>query len=78
MNFAANINRRIFSFTESSMCNVRGKLGKGKLDEEKVEYIKLVAFRMFPLESKETEKTAWNACVTAIDEVNRRLNKNKK
>ena len=60
------------------MCNVRGKLGKGKLDEEKVEYIKLVAFRMFPSESKETEKTAWNACVTANDEVNRRLNKNKK
>lgn len=58
MNFAANINRWIFSFTERSMCNVRGKLGKGKLDEEKVGYTKLVAFRMLPLESKETEKTA--------------------
>ena len=78
MNFAANINRRIFSFTERSMCNVRGKLGKGMLDAEKMEYIKLVAFRMFPLESKETVKTAWNACITAIDEVNRRLNKKKK
>ena len=77
MNFAANINRRIFSFTERSNCNVRGKLGKRKLDEEKVEYIKRIAFRMFPLESKETVKTAWNACITAIDEVNRRLNKNK-
>lgn len=53
------------------MCNVRGKLGKRMLDAE-VEYIKPVAFRMFPLESKETEKTPWNACTTAIDEVNRR------
>ena len=59
------------------MCNVRGKLGKGMLDAE-VEYIKLIAFRMFPLESKETEKPAWNACITAIGEVNRRLNKIKK
>ena len=59
------------------MSNVRGKLGKRMLDAEKVEYIKLIAFTMFPLESKETEKTAWNACITAIDEVIRTLNKNR-
>ena len=47
------------------------------LDQQKVEYIKLLAFRMFPLESKETEKVPWNACITAIDEVNR-LTKSKK
>ena len=34
-----------------------GNTWKGKLDAEKVEYIKFVAFRMFPLESKETVKT---------------------
>ena len=37
------------------------KMGKGFLNTEKVDYIKLTAFRMFPLKSKETEKTAWNA-----------------
>ena len=78
MNFAANINRRIFSFTERSMCNIRGKLSKGMLDAEKVEYIKLITVRMFPFESKETVKTAWNACITVTDEVNRRLSKIKK
>ena len=78
MNFAANINYRLFSISERTLCNVRGKLRKGMLDQQKVEYIKLLAFRMFPLESKETEKVAWNACITAINEVNRRLNKSKK
>lgn len=34
------------------------KMGKGFLNTEKVDYIKLTAFRMFPLKSKETEKTA--------------------
>ena len=62
MYLAVNIHRRIFSFTERLMCNVRGKFGKGMLDAGKVEYIKLIAFRMFSLESKETEKTAWYNC----------------
>jgi len=78
MNFAANINRQIFTVAERTQCNIRGKLGKGMQDKDKIDYmyIKLIAFRMFPLESsKETEKAAWNACTTAVDEVNRRLNK---
>ena len=33
-----------------------------------MEYIKLIIFRMFPLEGKETVETAWNTCITAIDE----------
>ena len=66
----------VFTVAERTQCNIRGKLGKGMLDKDKIDYIKLIAFRMFPLESsKETEKAAWNACITAIDEVNRRLNK---
>ena len=76
MNFAANINRRIFTVAERTQCIVKGKLGKGTLDKDKMDHIKLIAFRMFPLESsKETQKTAWNVCITAIDKVNRRLNK---
>ena len=78
MNFAANLNRRLFTVAERIACNVRGKLGKSMLDPERVKYINEITFSMFPLESKETEKTAWSACVTAIDEVNRRLNKTKK
>ena len=78
MNFAANLNRRLFTVAERTSSNVRGKLGKGMLDPERVKYVKEITFSMFPLESKETEKTAWSACVTAIDEVNRRLKKTKK
>ena len=37
--------------SERLMCNIRGKLGKRMLGVEKVGYIKLNAFRMFPLES---------------------------
>ena len=67
MNFAANINRRMFSITES---NVRRSWPR--------ESIKDLTFRLFPLESKAMEKTSWNACITAIDEASRRLNASKK
>ena len=78
MNFAANLNRRLFSITERATCNVKGMLGKGKLDEGKVEAINEITFRQFPLQDKETVEAAWKPCVRAIDEVNRRLNKTKK
>ena len=78
MNFSANLNRRLFSIAERAACNVKGKLGKGKLDADKIKDVKEITFRMFPLENKETMDGAWKACVTAIDEVNRRLNKTKK
>ena len=47
-------------------------------DPERVNYINEITFSMFPLESKETEKGAWSACVTAIGEINCQLNKTKK
>ena len=75
MNFASKLNRQLFSVLERRQCNVRGRQGKGQLDPEKVEYIKEVTFRMYPLEEDETERMAWNACIVAIDESNRRLNK---
>ena len=78
MNLAANLNRRLFSVTERAACNVKGKLRKGKLVADKIKIIKEITFRMFPLENKETMDAAWKTCVTAIDEVNRRLNKTKK
>ena len=77
MNFAANLNRRLFTEEERAASNVRGKANKQMLDVKTVDYIKKVTFRLYPLESSEKEKTAWNACVIAVDEANRRLNKKK-
>ena len=52
-------------------------LGKQKLDPAKIAFVHKETFRMFPLESKETLKSAWSQCVGAIDEANRRLNRKK-
>ena len=59
------------------MSNVNGALGKCKLDPEKIEYIKRVTFRTYPLSSKESEAVEWGNSVNVIDEVNRRLNNTK-
>ena len=79
-NFSANLNRKIFTMAERKVSNINGVLGKSKLDPDKVKYIKKVTFQMYPLSSKESEATEWSNCISAIDEVNRRLNnsKNKK
>ena len=76
-NFAANIMRKIFKKSEREVSNVRGKLGKSQLDPDKIGYIRSLTFKMYPLRSKEFEKAAWGACVNAIDEANRRLNRKK-
>ena len=57
--------------------NVSGVKGKAVLDLVKVPFIK-VTFQQYPLKSEESEKKVWKRCVTSIDEVNRRLNQNKK
>ena len=76
--FAANLVRKIFTVEERASSNVKGVLGKQKLDTKKLSYVEKETFRMFPLESKENMKSAWSACVGAIDEANRRLNRKKK
>lgn len=75
MNFAAKLNRQLFSVEERKSCNVRGRQGKSMLDPERIKYVKEVTFRMYPVEEDETDWRAWSACVVAIDESNRRLNK---
>ena len=60
--------------SEREVSNVRGKLGKNQLDPEKIDYIKSVSFRMYPLE---LAKATWSACVNAINEANRGLNRKK-
>ena len=83
-NFAANLNRKVFSVRHRTNCNIQGKQGKdclppekieylgkqGKdcLPPEKIEYLKQIVFRMFPLTGQELEKSAWSACIVAIDE----------
>ena len=76
-NFSANLNRKLFTMAERKASNVNGALGKCKLDPAKIEYIKRVTFRMYPLNSKESEAVEWGNSVSAIDEVNRRLNTTK-
>ena len=68
-NFAANMNSRIFTFAERALSNVRGKQGKSCLDPEQIQFIKQTSLKLYPIQSQETEKGAWNACVVAINEV---------
>ena len=55
--FSANLNQKKFTLAgrKASNVHVNGALGKCKLDPEKIEYIKKVTFRMYPLSSKESE-----------------------
>ena len=75
MNFAAKMNRHLFSVDERKACNVRGKMGKSMLDPDRIKYIRENAFRLYPLQDNEIDWRAWSACIVAIDESNRRLNK---
>ena len=65
--------RKLFPKAEHENSNVNEVLGKGALDKDKIEYISSVTFKMYPLEQKETEESAWGKCSGAIDEANRRL-----
>lgn len=72
-NFATNVMHKLFTRAERETSNVNGVLGKSALDRDKVDYIKSVTFKMYPLEQKETNESAWAKCRGAIDEANRRL-----
>ena len=56
--------------------NVNGKQGKNKLNAEMIGAIKVATFRMWPLKSTETDKTAWRECRKAIDSAGRQLTHN--
>ena len=73
-NFATNVMRKVFTRAERETSNVNGVLGKSQLDVDKVEYIKSVTFKMYPLE----QESLWSKCRSAIDEANRRLYRPKK
>ena len=52
MNFAANINRRVFTLEERAIANVQGKAGKALLDPERINYINNTTFKLCPVEEK--------------------------
>ena len=76
-NFAANLVRKVFSAEEMKTSNVRGVLGKTRLNPRKIDQIKEVVFQIYPCGTGEKPDSIWRACCKAIDESCRRLNRNK-
>ena len=74
-NFAANLVRAVFSEQDRAASNVNGKNNKKKLDPTRIQAIKEASFKMFPCSTGETELSAWPACIIAIDQSCRRLNR---
>ena len=74
-NFAANMVRRLFPEEERKCSNVKGVLGKKKLDPEKLSQVRKATFQLYPCESGEKEDNSWKLCCKAIDESCRRFNK---
>ena len=77
-NFSAKLVRKLFSEEERRTSNVKGVLGKRKLNPAKLQQVKEAAMQMYPCESGENHHNAWTVCCKAIDECNRRLNKKMK
>ena len=71
-NFSARLVVELFDEDTRKRSNVKGKLGKLKLNPVLVDYVKSVTFQFYPLENSESEKAAWAKCVIFIDEMNRR------
>lgn len=72
-NFAANLNRRIFSEEERRVSNVSGTKRKKKLDPDWIDVIKENVFRYWPFEPGKPKINAWRECIRAIDTANRQL-----
>ena len=64
--------KELFAVEERAMPNVKGIMGKNKLDEQKIAYVQAVTFENYPCPSSE-QKAAWSKCVKAIDTANRAL-----
>ena len=74
-NFAKLLSVHTFSEEERRVSNVNGRQGKQKLSPNRTDELKAAVFRLYPLEPRENEATAWKDCVRAIDEGNRKLPK---
>ena len=69
--------RKLIPLDERKVSNVKGVLGKKKLDPEKLYQIRNVTFQLYPCGSGENEDACWKNCCKAIDESCRRFNKEK-
>ena len=74
-NFAAKLARSLFSEEERKTSNVKGVLGKKKLDPKRMLKIKENVFQIWPCETGETQLSSWSQCCKAIDEAGRRLSR---
>lgn len=74
-NFAVNLVRRLFTTEERKNSNVRGVLGKKKLNPEMMLKVREATFQLFPCDTMENESHVWTYCCKAIDESCRRLNR---
>ena len=73
-NFAFKQSERMFTYNERLSSNCQGKRGKKALDAKRLNLIKMNTLKLWPLESKEDETSAWRECRKAIDEGGRQLN----
>ena len=73
-NFAFKQAEKMFSYEERLTSNCQGKRGKKQLDPKRVDVIRRNTIKLWPLENKEEEGSAWNECRRAIDEGGRQLN----
>ena len=67
--------RELFPLEERKISNIRGVLGKKKLDPVKIECIRVATFQMYPCSTGENEDRCWKDACKAIDESCRRYNK---
>ena len=77
-NFSARLVAELFDENTRKRSNISGKLGKLRLNPALMNYAKSMVFQFYPLEHSESEKAEWEKCFIAIDEFNRRLNKQRK
>ena len=64
--------KELFTTEERKSSNIKGVVGKNKLDEQKIAYVEALTFESYPCSLSE-QKVAWSKCVKAIDTANRAL-----
>jgi len=69
---------KVFSYEDRLESNCTGTRGKKALDKTSVATIQDNTFKLWPLESKENKKNAWQDCCRAIDDGGRQLKQKKK
>ena len=77
-NFHVNLVNCLFSLEARRSSNVKGKLGKCRLDPVRLLSVRQFVLELYPLAGGESEDVAWWQCIKATDEASRRLNRGPK